>query len=251
METLEKEASRPQTERIWCEQIPGQSSIAIVRIDRVERSNSYTSSMLKLLEDQLSALAENPEIRAVIIRGQGNQAFSAGADKDELRTRRAEDALRLQSRKVFNRLASMPMITIAAVNGAAMGGGFELALACDIRVAAPHAKFALPELKLGLSPAAGGMDRLPEIIGKARTKEIILFGLEVNSETALSWGLVSYSGADFDAKALELAERVSKLDPLAVQLAKRVIDASQGSEKNELNYFAQALLYERRFTRSL
>lgn len=216
-------------------------------LNRPTYSNAYNTLMLDLLESELRSIIEMEKVRAIIITGKGNRAFCAGADKNDLKGRRIQDGLNLRSRQLFDLLATLPILTIAAVNGAAIGGGLELILACDIRVSATTANFSLPELNFGLSPAAGGMRRLPDIVGKSRAKEIILLSRELDATTALEWGLVTYIGDDFEKKALEIAEQSTKQDPLALSLAKRLIDSEQNFEKQNLEALVQALLYERKF----
>lgn len=227
--------------------VGGDKRIAMIRLNRPSRANAYNSEMLNLIESAVRTNLATGKIHALIITGSGERAFCAGADRDELRTRRAEDGLDLRSREIFEYLAALPIPTVAAINGAAIGGGLELALACDIRVCAPTAKFSFPELSFGLSPAAGGMDRLPPAIGKSRAKEMILFGREIDAPTALDWGLVSYVCDDYEAKALALAEWAAAQDSLAMRLSKRIIDSNENSGRLNLNGVTQALLYERKF----
>lgn len=203
-------------------------------LNRPTYSNAYNTLMLDLLESELRSIIEMEKVRAIIITGKGNRAFCAGADKNDLKGRRIRDGLNLRSRQLFDLLATLPILTIAAINGAAVGGGLELILACDIRVSTITANFSLPELSFGLSPAAGGMRRLPDIVGRSRAKEIILLSRELDATTALEWGLVTYIGDDFEKKALEIAEQSTKQDPLALSLAKRLIDSEQNFEKQNL-----------------
>lgn len=229
--------------------VENNKAVVMLCLNRPSRANAYTSAMLDALEREMRAFMEGGVVRVIVIRGEGDRSFCAGADKDELKGRRAEDGLNLRSRELFDMWAALPILTVAAINGAAIGGGLELALACDIRLCSTTARFSFPELTLGLSPAAGGMERLPVLVGKGRAKEMILFGRELDAATALDWGLVSYVGEDFEAKALELAERAGTQDPLAVRLSKRVIDSDPALGKQDLTAFAQALLYERKFLR--
>lgn len=222
-------------------------AIALLRLNRPIRANAYNADMLNSLEQKIRTITEEKIVRALIITGEGVRAFCAGADKNELQGRRALDGLNLKSRELFDLLARLPIATIAAINGAAVGGGLELALACDIRVCTPTAKFSFPELSLGLNPAAGGMIRLPAIVGKSCAKEMILFGRELDAATALEWGLVSHVGNDFEAKALTLAEWTVRQDPLAMYLAKKVIDSDQSMGRHDLSAVVQALLYEQKY----
>lgn len=223
------------------------SRITILSINRPQKANAYNEAVLDVLQKEIRAAVEDFNTHVIVLTGKGNRSFCAGADLNELKTRRAEHGLDLKSRKIFDYLASSPKLTIAAVNGAAVGGGLELALGCDIRVCAPNAKFAFPEIDFALTPAAGGMRRIPAIIGKSRAKEMILFGRELNAQEALEWGLVSYVGEDFKEVALQHARRIASLDQLAVSLAKKVIDEDKENEQNVLESVVQALLYERKF----
>jgi enoyl-CoA hydratase/carnithine racemase len=138
-------------------------------------------------------VATNASIRAVVITGSGDKAFSAGADLKE-RATMTENEVRAQLDLYRSELAPVDRCekpVIAAINGAALGGGLELALACDLRVAANHALLGLPETSLGIIPAAGGTQRLPRIIGEARAKEMILLGRRLTASEALAWGLVN------------------------------------------------------------
>jgi enoyl-CoA hydratase/carnithine racemase len=222
--------------------------IAILHLNRPERANAYDDEMLAALECELQKAATSGFFRAIIITADGDRVFCGGADKEQLKRNRARDGLQLKSREVFDFLAALPLPTIAAINGAAVGGGLELALACDIRVCAPTARFRFPELSLGLTPAAGGMRRLPEIIGHGRAREMILFGRELDAKTALDWGLVAHVGDDFQTVALRFAENVVSQDPMATLLAKRMIESGRSPAQRELEGAIQALLYQRKFT---
>lgn len=207
--------------------------------------------MLRGLRDELTAAQGAPDIRGAVITGAG-AVFCAGADLAEIATRTAEDALSLLSRDVFDMLSAAPWPTIAAVNGPAVGGGFELALACDLRVCAEGAFFQLPEPGFGLIAAAGGIRRLAAELGAARAKELVLFARKLDAATALSWGLAARVTERTVEAAIELVETAGRLDPLAVRAAKLLIDdrfetrRGQGAEA-----LAQALLYTRRAAKAV
>ena len=222
-------------------------SIEILRLNRPARANAYNAVMLNLLEQKVRAIIEKKKVRVLIITGEGERAFCAGSDKDELIGRRILDGLNLKSRELFDLLAGLPIPTIAAINGAAVGGGLELALACDIRVCTTTAKFSFPELSLGLSPAAGGMIRLPAAVGRSCAKEMILFGRILDAATAFERGLVSYVGNDFKTKALALAEWAAAQDSLAMSLSKKVIESDSHFSQYDLSAVVQALLYEQKY----
>jgi len=218
---------------------------AIITLVRPERANAYTQPMLARLSDILRELSLNTSVRAVVVTGTGPH-FCAGADRGELDERCGEDSLDLLSRRTFDQLARMPQPVIAAIRGAAFGGGLELALACDVRVCALDARLALPETRLGLMPAAGGVRRLVPLIGPSRTKELVLWGRELDAATALAWGVVTATDADVIGAALGLAASISRGDAVAQRLAKTSIDAAVAADDTALEAAIQAFLYERR-----
>jgi len=224
-------------------------SIALLRLNRPKYANAYNNQMLSAMEQKLKSYARDNSVRALIITGDGREVFCAGADKNEIDRRRVIDGLNLVSKYVFDLIANLTIPTIAAINGAAIGGGLELALACDIRISTQTAKFALPEIKLGLTPAAGGLTRLPQTIGVSRAKEMILFGREIDAATALSWGLVSLLTEDVTKEALSLAMGVISKNPLALRLAKHILNVDYPSGRHDLSNMAQALLYEQIYQR--
>jgi len=167
-------------------------------------------------------------VTVLIVTGKGEQAFVAGADIASIRERRRDDALASINSRLMTAVESHEAVTIAAVNGYALGGGCELALACDLRVAAENAVFGLPEPSLGIIPGAGGTQRLPRIVGLGRAKEMILTGARWDARKALEAGLVSQvvPPAELMPAARAMAERVLALGPLAVRLAKSAVNAS-------------------------
>jgi enoyl-CoA hydratase len=232
---------------VYTSTVDEQEGIIIVHLNRPEKAHAYNREMLAELAATLHKIYEDATVRVLIITSSGERAFCAGADKNEFVGKSAEDGLHLTSRKLFDALANAPKISIAALNGAAMGGGLELALACDMRVCAPTAKFGLPELEMDLTPAAGGMRRLPSLIGLGKAKEMILFGKQFNAEEALQNNLVSHVGADFMEVAIHYAIHAATLDPMAVTLAKKVLHHSNQTNTQSLESVVQALLYERKF----
>jgi enoyl-CoA hydratase len=176
------------------------------------------------------ALEEVRTARAtvLIVTGQGDKAFVSGADISSIRERRRDDALASINSRLMAAVEAHEAVTIAAVNGFALGGGCELALACDLRVAAENAVFGLPEPSLGIIPGAGGTQRLPRIVGLGRAKEMILTGARWDARQARDAGLVSQvvPRTELMAAARAMAERVLALGPLAVRLAKAALNAS-------------------------
>lgn len=197
--------------------------VRLLTLNRPEIFNALNRELMDAVADSLDEAAFDEEIRVVVMTGAGS-AFCAGADVNEL----AEvDARQMLLRDgfpgpMFDRLRTFPKPVIAAVNGAALGGGCELVLACDIAVAARSARFALPEVSLGLIPAAGGTQRLVGAIGKAKAMSMLLAGTTMDSGAADAAGLVAGVVGDDDclSAALELAHRVAQNAPLAVQMAK-------------------------------
>lgn len=192
------------------------------------RRNSLSVALLReLLEHQARAAADRT-LRAVILTGAGAKAFCAGADLKE-RARMDEGAVagfHKAIRAAFDGLEALPQPIIAAINGVALGGGLELALACDLRVAADSAEVALPEVGLGIIPGAGGTQRLPRVVGLARAKELILTARRVTAPEALAMGLVGQVVPidQLPGAALALAERVARNAPVSLRQAKRAID---------------------------
>jgi len=176
------------------------------------------------------ALDEVRDARAtvLVITGAGDKAFVSGADVSAIRARKRDDALAGINSRLMSAVESHEAVTIAAVNGYALGGGCELALACDLRIAADNAVFGLPEPALGIIPGAGGTQRLPRVVGLGRAKEMILTGARWDAARALEVGLVSavVPPADLARTAREWADRVLALGPLAVRLAKASLNAS-------------------------
>src|SRR5207247_5419260 len=182
------------------------------------------------VEELHRALAEvrSQGCAVLIITGAGDKAFVSGADIRTIRERRRDDALASINSGLMAAVEAHEAVTIAAVNGYALGGGCELALACDLRIAAENAVFGLPEPTLGIIPGAGGTQRLPRIVGLGRAKEMILTGARWDARKALEVGLVSQvvTLSGLMAAAREMAERVLSLGPLAVRLAKAALNAS-------------------------
>jgi methylglutaconyl-CoA hydratase len=176
----------------------------------------------------------NPSVRAIVITGEGEKAFCAGADLKE-RQGMSENDVRVQVelyRSELGPLDRSPKPVIAAINGVAFGGGLELALVCDLRVAAAHAKLGLPETTLGIIPGAGGTQRLPRVVGEARAKEMILLGRPLTAAEALAWGLVNRvtaAGTSLLDDTLAWIEPIAKGAPIAQAAALEAIDRAMDS----------------------
>ena len=200
--------------------------VALLTLDRPERLNAIGSDTVALLHDHLDVIERDPELRAIVITGTG-RAFSAGADITELDTLRdgADFARFVQGlTDAYDRLAASPVPSIAAINGVAFGGGLELALACDLRLAAPGARLGVPEVKLGLLPAAGGSQRLARMLPAAVAKHMLMTGTPLAAPEALGYGLINAIDEDVLAAALDLAAGLAAGPPAALAAAKRLID---------------------------
>src|SRR5204862_571830 len=182
------------------------------------------------VEEFHRALAEarRARVTVLVVTGAGDKAFVSGADIRAIRARGCDDALASINSRLMTAVEAHEAVTIAAVNGYALGGGCELALACDLRLASDDAVFGLPEPALGIIPGAGGTQRLPRIVGLGRAKEMILTGARWDAAQALAYGLVSevVPLATLPEAARRLADRALALGPLAVRLAKLALNAS-------------------------
>ena len=183
----------------------------------------------------------------VVVQSTGDRAFCGGADLGAMRTATPLDALDLLSQRVFAELADSPVVSVAAIQGAAVAGGCELALACDLRVVGPAARFALPETALGLIPAAGGCTRLPRLVGQSVARQVILAGGTISAEQAVRWGLaVDPIATDPRAEAHRIARTIAERDPVALRLAKQVLGRDGRHASLEAERVAEAVLYGRR-----
>jgi len=197
--------------------------IAWVTLNRPEKLNALNNEVLEELEQIFADLEQDAEVGVVVLTGAGEKAFVAGADIAELRTLDTAGARvqALRGQAVYQRIESLPKPVIAAVNGFALGGGCELALACHIRIASETARFGLPEVSLGLIPGYGGTQRLPRLVGKGVALDMILSGDMVPAADALRMGLVSrvVPAADLKAAATKLAKTILSRGPLALRSA--------------------------------
>ncbi len=202
-----------------------ENNIAIIETNRPKALNALNNELLLELITVIELVAISADIKALIITGKG-RAFIAGADISELQTIEDSFAGRdaaMTGQNIFNALAALPIPTIAAINGFALGGGLELALACDLRVASPDARMGLPEVSLGLIPGYGGTQRLPRLIGQGRALDLILTGRHVKADEALQLGLVNRVADDALTTAKEIANSIIKNSPIALGLAKESV----------------------------
>lgn len=198
-----------------------QDSFAIVRLNRPDKLNAISPEMLIELSDTFTKATEDPELRAIILTGAGERAFSAGTDLAELVNVTAAQARSVANRgqALCNQIESSPVPVIAAVNGLAAGAGCELALACHIRIASPNSSFSLPETKLGIIPGYGGTQRLTREIGRGRALEIMLTARTVDAGEALRIGLINRIAAAgaLLPEAESIAREIALLAPLAIR----------------------------------
>jgi len=218
--------------------------VALLTLQRPDVLNALNRALLTTLRDTVRGLAEEPDLRAVVVTGAG-RAFAAGADIAEMRALsplEAEAFARL-GHEAFGALEALPVPTIAAVNGFALGGGCELACACDWIYAARRARFGQPEVNLGLIPGFGGTSRLLRRVGVAWGKELVLTGEPIGTEIAERIGLVNRVFEDAEAllaAALEAAATIAKKGPVAVAAAKRVMQEGQDADQRVAHALEQA-----------
>lgn len=221
--------------------------IAVLTLDRPEVRNAIDLDMVRETIAALDELATDDTLRALVVRGEGEKAFAGGADIAQMRERRAPDALRAINAGMFQKVEDFPRPTIAAIRGYALGGGCELALCCDIRVAGEGARLGFPEVGLGIFPAAGGTHRLPRLVGIGRARELVFTGRIVTAAEAHSFGLVEHLVPDdrVDLRARELAGEIARNGALAVRIAKLAFNAvARGDSPEPIEKLGQAILFE-------
>lgn len=222
--------------------------VATVTINRPEVRNAVSTQVQADLRAFLASARDDESIGAVIFTGAGGKAFIAGADIAQLATYTMHTALASDMQRLYDDVEAFEKPTIAAVNGYALGGGCELAMACDIRIASQTARFGLPETNLSVLPGAGGTQRLARLVGTGRAIEMILTGRMVPADDALSMGLVTTVAAPDEllGAARAVAEQILAKGPLAVRLVKLVVRAGMDTDQRTglvVERLAQALLY--------
>ncbi|HLL85058.1 MAG TPA: enoyl-CoA hydratase-related protein [Longimicrobium sp.] len=204
-------------------------AVAILTVDRPEKRNALNAAVRRELIAALDELRDDAEVRVLVLTGAGEKAFVAGADIGEFAERTPlEQRAAMTGRRVFDEIAAYPKPAIAMINGFALGGGCELALACDLRVAADTARLGQPEINLGIIPGGGGTQRLPRVVGTGQAMRLILTGEIVDAAEALRIGLVDlvHPAADLRARTLELARAMAAKSPVALQMAKSAVRAA-------------------------
>jgi enoyl-CoA hydratase/carnithine racemase len=206
--------------------------IGAVTLERPEALNAISGALADELADAFREVGSRPDIWVMVLRGAGDKAFCVGADLRERASFTIEDfySNRRQIKGMFAALRAVPQPTVASVFGFALGGGFELALSCDLIVAARGAMFGLPEVRVGLLPAGGGTQLLARSIGETRAKELIFTGRRVEADEALDMGLVArvVDRDGLDQAAIDLAHDICRSSPVAVREAKRSIESAHG-----------------------
>lgn len=211
----------------------------LVTLRRPAQRNAISGEMIAELHDACAVIERTP--KPVLLTGHGEH-FAGGADIAQLRERTRDDALAGINRNLFDRIAALPLPTVAAVPGYALGGGAELAYACDIRIASPTTVFGNPEPGLGILAAAGASYRLPSLVGMSVAKQVLLGGATLDADTALRHGLVQEIADDPVAAANRIIDRIVRQSALALRFTKKIVDAP--GDQPWVNDIAQAVLFE-------
>lgn len=213
---------------------------AVITINRPEKLNALNKSTIEELHNALTILKDDSDVRVIIITGAGQKAFVAGADISEFATFGVDEGKQLAAqghKLLFDYLENFPKPVIAAINGYALGGGLELAMACHIRIASNNARLGLPEVTLGLIPGYGGTQRLAQLVGKGKALEMIFTAGMIQAEEALQWGLVNKvtSQEELMDVAAELADSISKNSSTALAAAIRAVNAGFSYQRTGLD----------------
>lgn len=208
-----------------------EKGIATIFINRPEKLNALNRATIQELHDTLKLVNENPEVQVIILTGSGEKAFVAGADISEFAHFSENEGAQLAAKGqqlLFDFIENMKTPVIAAINGFALGGGLELAMACHFRIASENAKMGLPETSLGLIPGYGGTQRLPQLIGKGHAMEMIMTAGMIDAETAKLYGLVNHvvPQVDLFSTYMTLATRIMKNSPVAIAKAIEAVNAN-------------------------
>jgi enoyl-CoA hydratase len=204
-------------------------AVAILTVDRPEKRNALNAAVRRELIAALDELRDDADVRVLVLTGAGEKAFVAGADIGEFAERTPlEQRAAMTGRRVFDEIAAYPKPVIAMINGFALGGGCELALACDLRIAADTARLGQPEINLGIIPGGGGTQRLPRVVGTGQAMRLVLTGEIIDAAEALRIGLVDlvHPAAGLRERTLELARAMAAKSPVALQMAKSAVRAA-------------------------
>jgi enoyl-CoA hydratase/carnithine racemase len=220
--------------------------IVTITITRPEEKNMLSDEVIALFNDRINALDQDHSVRVVVLKGEGREFFCGGIFNPLQMAELSPEQIRLRRRRandLFDGLEKLTHPVVAAINGRAQAGGFEMALACDIRVAASHATFCMPENTWGMFPGAGGPLRLPRLVGMGKAMEIILTGWEIEASEALSIGLVErvIPSEEFEAEVRRLAERIAASGPLGNRAVKKLVRASAEMNMQALRAYSDTL----------
>ncbi len=224
-----------------------EKNILVITINRPDKMNAINKDVMQELGEAIAELQSNPEIKSAIITGSGAKAFVAGADISQFTGLSVEEGMQVAQKghDVFNSIERSTKPVIAAVNGFALGGGCELAMACHFRIASENAKFGQPEVNLGLIPGYGGTQRLVQLIGKGRALEALMTGNMIDANTALQFGLVNHvvPSEELIPKAISILELINSKAPLAIakciETANAVYDENLDGFKLEVEAFGE------------
>jgi enoyl-CoA hydratase/carnithine racemase len=229
-----------------------QNQIATITINNPEKMNCLDMEMLALIEKNLMEIKRSKSAKVIVMKGAGDKAFSTGGNLKDFgkltEFHEVKDWIKYGN-EVFNLLANMPVATVASINGYTMGGGLELALSCDLRIAAEDAVFSMPELNHGWVPGWGGLTRLRRLIGEARAKEVIMLGEQIDGKEAHRIGLVhKICNKNTLVKMTDdIARRLAKIDPFVMEMSKMAImDHQRTTTANDLIYDALATCYSKK-----
>lgn len=224
--------------------VRNESGILILTLNRPDKLNALNRAVLQALDEQIEFAYTSESVNGVIITGSGVKAFAAGADISEFSSLQPHEAqlLSQEGQLIFQKIDKLTKPVIAAVNGFALGGGFELALACHIRIASDNAKFGLPESTLGLLPGYGGTQRLPLIIGKGRAIELMLTAEQITADKALQWGIVNtvVTQEELLSTCISLMQKFFTKAPTSIQEVLRCINLAMDSSGTSFNEEAKS-----------
>ena len=221
-------------------------AIATIQLNRSEKLNAVDREMLDILDAEVNRLHQDESVRVVVLAGSGERAFCVGADLNQIATFDSADIRRWvnDGNRILSRLANLPVPVIAAINGYAVGGGLEFALACDLRIASAESSFGLPEITHGWFPGWGGTHRLLHVIGEAKAKEMVFLGERIDAQTAHGLGLVNriVPRENLTSEVQQIAESLAQKSPVAVRAAKAALTRNPMPENGyEISYEALAL----------